>query len=153
MSDQRDLSSLFAVPVVRSAHGYDFKIHEIRLHQLPVLMPVIDAILQAAAAESGATDKQRYLAAVMQLVSQPGTVDSVFVALASLTDVGASELKQLRGDVLLALIAAVVEVNLNFFVQRLLPSIAAAVEQINTLAVPDVSQPPTPVVGTGLPNA
>lgn len=130
MSEPVDITTVIPETIVVTVKGQDVEVRQIKVGQLTKVMriayPFYDKLraLKDAAQKNGGTSLDLY-----QLVFEHG--DSVLEIVALLTGKDKAWVEDMDVDELVALFSAIVEVNLDFFIQRVLPSLSKLVEGLN----------------------
>lgn len=112
------LETMIPQPVVVSAGGREIAVTPIRVRELPAFMRAVEPIIGMIAAGGD-------MAALLA-----HNADAVIEATAIGARVERGFVDELELDELLGMAAAVLEVNADFFVQRLLPAFTAASERM-----------------------
>lgn len=116
-----DLTTLIPQPVTVTAGGREVAVAPIKVRELPAFAAAVDPLLQEIAAGAG-------VAALM--MSNP---EAFIKAVAIGARLERAFVDDLELDELLNLAAAVLEVNVDFFVRRLAPAFNLAVGRIGAL--------------------
>ena len=125
---EADITTIIPEPIMVTVHGEDIEVRQIKVGQLTKVMriayPFYDKLraLKDTAKDGAPID-------LFPLVLEHS--DAVLDIIALLTGKPRTWVEDLEVDELVALFSALVEVNLDFFIQRVLPSLSKLAGQLN----------------------
>lgn len=131
MSELQDLEKMIAAPVLHTFGGKQIELKTLKVKQLPAVLKIVRPFIHLFSDKSNPVD----IAGVLL-----DNTESAISLVSALTGEPEAWLGELDIDEMVLLFTAVVEVNVDFFIKRVFPSLTGSMERLGAVVGPVANQ-------------